>query len=338
MSEEKPKRFKGRGFLIGIILILIIRLVSSLGTSLENNQKTDKREDTSYQEEQQDLSDQEFAYADREELKRKQETDNKKDNESDKKESSDTDARGRSKGGSSKNSSASKFYRITMPGEGSKQEASYDWRYVNNMMKKRDYSLTLELLNKTVKEEEAVLDYLDHASLQDLGVDPDLRYVSEIKYQLSMWKAAYREMYLKSKQTFNPLIAGFKEVFEKEGFTTREKLDFLVTFVQNIRYERPGGELDVFPPLVTLSRRFGDCDTKSLLLYVLLEKFGYDCVMMWSQHYKHAMLGIYDGGSGDYKSWDGKKYYFVETTYPGWAIGQLPPKWDNTSYWYTIKL
>lgn len=331
---EQSRGFKGRGFLVGLVLILIIRLVTALGGSLDTDSTPEPQDYNSYQEEQPDLSEEEFAYADRNDLKRRDEQQQKQSREED---SSQSDSRGRSKGGGS-TKSAYKSYRVSMTGEGSRQEASFDWRYVNHLMQKRDYSLIVELLNRAVNAEQDVLDYLEDASLQELGVDPNLQSVSEIQFQLALWKAAYGRMYRKSRPHFDSLAEGFRDLFQKEGFSNREKLDFLITFVQNIRYERPGGQLDVLPPLVTLSRRYGDCDTKSLLLYVMLEKFGYDCVILWSQHYKHAMLGIYDGGSGEYKSYDGRKYYFVETTYPGWAVGQLPPKWDNTRYWYAIKL
>jgi len=64
-----------------------------------------------------------------------------------------------------------------------------------------------------------------------------------------------------------------------------------------------------------------------------LERMGIDCAMMWSYKYKHAMLGINVSARGDYKKINGKKYYFLETTYPGWAIGVLPPEFSNKRYW-----
>ncbi len=30
----------------------------------------------------------------------------------------------------------------------------------------------------------------------------------------------------------------------------------------------------------------------------------------------------------------GKKYYFLETTYPGWQIGDLPPEFKNKRFWF----
>jgi hypothetical protein len=108
--------------------------------------------------------------------------------------------------------------------------------------------------------------------------------------------------------------------------------------VQNIKYDRPGGALDLLPPLAALAKMFGDCDTKAILLYVLLERMGIDCAMMWSQKYKHAMLGVRISTRGNYKIFNGKKYYFLETTHPGWVIGDLPPDFKNKRFWFVNEI
>ena len=130
------------------------------------------------------------------------------------------------------------------------------------------------------------------------------------------------------------IAEGFNEVFKNEFMSAKDRLLFVISFVQNIKYDRPGGTLDLLSPLVTLAKMFGDCDTKAILLYVLLEKMGVDCAIMWSQKYKHAMLGVKISTSGSYKTFKGKKYYFLETTHPGWAIGDLPPDFKNKRFWF----
>jgi hypothetical protein len=65
---------------------------------------------------------------------------------------------------------------------------------------------------------------------------------------------------------------------------------------------------------------------------------GIDCVMLWSYQYRHAMLGVEYGVRGKSITYSGKPFYFVETTYPGWEIGQLPPEVKNVSYWYAMDI
>jgi hypothetical protein len=63
-----------------------------------------------------------------------------------------------------------------------------------------------------------------------------------------------------------------------------------------------------------------------------------DCAMLWSYNYKHAMLGIKLNGRGNYLTANGKKYYFLETTYPGWDVGEIPPEFNNTKFWFISEI
>jgi hypothetical protein len=168
--------------------------------------------------------------------------------------------------------------------------------------------------------------------LSDLGLPeqfPDPETGTRI-----VWAEIYRRIYNYSVPQIKNVMEGFNKIFLAEKFSAKDKVQFVITFIQNITYGRPGGTLDLFPPIGTLAYRYGDCDSKSLLLYVILEKMGIDCAMLWSFNYKHAMLGIKVSARGDYLTANGKKYYFLETTYPNWNIGDLPPEFNNTRYWF----
>jgi hypothetical protein len=136
----------------------------------------------------------------------------------------------------------------------------------------------------------------------------------------------------------NSILKAFNKIFIGENFDDRDKIYFVITFVQNITYDRPGGVLDLFPPLGTIAYRFGDCDSKTILLYVILEKMSVDCAMLWSHNYKHAMLGIRVNGRGNFLIANGKKYYFLETTYPNWDVGIIPPEFNNTKFWFISEI
>jgi hypothetical protein len=153
-----------------------------------------------------------------------------------------------------------------------------------------------------------------------------------------MWHEIYKRIYWQSYDKFDSILKGFNEVFRIEKMNDRDKVYFIISFIQNIEYKRPGGELDLLPPLGTLATRYGDCDTKALLLYIILEKAGIDCVMFWSFQFKHAMLGVAINARGNYKTHSGKNYYFVETTYPDWQIGDIDPEMDDLSMWYVDDL
>jgi hypothetical protein len=87
-----------------------------------------------------------------------------------------------------------------------------------------------------------------------------------------------------------------------------------------------------------MARNYGDCDTKSILAYIILEKLGFDVAIMASEEYSHAMLGVATTATGKYLTMGGKKYYFLEMTYPDWWLGELASDCNNLRYWYAFKL
>jgi hypothetical protein len=216
--------------------------------------------------------------------------------------------------------------------------ASFSWKFVSNNLTKKKYNLTFRLLTNEVRKAFNLIDRIGEMTFEELGLDPRYDYKDpEIQAQY-VWARIYQIVYEKSFPQLKTIAVGFNEVFRNENMSDKDKLLFVVSFVQNIKYDRPGGTLDLLSPLATLAKKFGDCDTKTILLYVLLERMGIDCAMMWSQKYKHAMLGVRISTRGNYKICNGKKYYFLETTYPGWAVGDLPPDFKNKRFWFVNEI
>ena len=214
--------------------------------------------------------------------------------------------------------------------------SSFSWQFVDNTLTRRKYRVNLKLLEKDVIEAMNYIDRISAMSYRELGLERNYSD-PEIESRV-VWAEVYRRIFLYSSPQMKAVFEGLNEIFLEEKFETRDKVYFVITFVQNIKYDRPGGTLDLFPPIGTLAYRFGDCDSKALLLYVILERMGVDCAMMWSYNYKHAMLGIKVNARGEYLATNGKKYYFLETTYPQWSIGEIPPEFGNTKFWYISEI
>lgn len=216
--------------------------------------------------------------------------------------------------------------------------ASYTWKFVNNSLKKKKYNLTFSLLVSEVKNAMDMIDRIGNMSFEELGLNPQYNYRNPQIQTQYVWARIYQIVYARSIPAIISIANGFNEMFRNEKLSGRDRVSFVTSFVQHIKYDRPGGTLDLLAPINTLAERYGDCDTKAMLLYVLLERMSIDCAMMWSQKYKHAMLGINISTRGEYKMLGGKKYYFLETTYPGWAIGELPPDFRNKRFWFIDEL
>ena len=214
--------------------------------------------------------------------------------------------------------------------------SSFNWRLVDNRLRKREFNISFRLLEKDITEAMDFIEKLASMSYKELGLERN--YSDPITESRVVWAEVYGRIYYQSSLHMKPVLGGFNKIFVEENFDSRDRVHFVITFVQNIKYERPGGVLDLFPPLGTIAYRFGDCESKALLLYVILEKMGVDCAMLWSYNYKHAMLGIKVNGRGNFLTANGKKYYFLETTYPNWDMGEIPPEFNNIKFWFISEI
>jgi hypothetical protein len=77
-------------------------------------------------------------------------------------------------------------------------------------------------------------------------------------------------------------------------------------------------------------------DTRSVMLYHVLNSLGYNTVIMTSEEYGHAIIGISGNYRGKNKYHDGLKYYVWETTYPGFEPGVLSDECGNMRYWNVV--
>jgi len=98
----------------------------------------------------------------------------------------------------------------------------------------------------------------------------------------------------------------------------------------------PDVPFGLYSPLEFMYTLAGDCDTRSLLLFTLLDHYGYAVAILASLPYEHAMLGIDLPISGDYLSDGNHRYYFWETTNKGWQPGDLSPLNNNLNLWEII--
>lgn len=77
----------------------------------------------------------------------------------------------------------------------------------------------------------------------------------------------------------------------------------------------------------------GDCDTRTLLLYTLLDHYGYDVAIMSSEVYSHSLLGIVLPLAGTAYVYQGKSYVLWETTTLGLPPGVIAPAISDLSKW-----
>lgn len=129
------------------------------------------------------------------------------------------------------------------------------------------------------------------------------------------------------------IAGGIKQQGASLGFTNYEIMMMATSFVQELPYvtdKESLGELEyVRYPIETLIDGAGDCEDKSILLAAVLRELGCEVVLL--EFPNHAAVGVEanrDDAYGSYASYGGKKYFYLESTVPGWELGEIPTEFD----------
>lgn len=176
----------------------------------------------------------------------------------------------------------------------------------------------------------------------------DLKYIQSDEDYNRFWTLLYRELFYRNFNRIDPLIEFFTQYGNKRGWSRERMLSEVVSFVQKIEYIRPEhfdidnrspiNNIGLFTPNQVLFYEKGDCDSKSLLLIMLLKRLGYDAVLLLSKEYQHAIVAInYPGIRGYYKVSNNKRYYTIEAT-AEWRIGDISKDWSDMSKWTVIRI
>jgi len=132
-------------------------------------------------------------------------------------------------------------------------------------------------------------------------------------------------------QYIENIVGEYEEFGNQQGLADYEVINEMMRFVQNLEYtsDQVSAGYNEYPkyPVETLVDREGDCEDSAILLASMLEEFGYGTVLLKFLDQQHMAVGIAGdpGLGGTYYEQNGRRYYYTETTAPGWGIGELPP-------------
>ena len=132
----------------------------------------------------------------------------------------------------------------------------------------------------------------------------------------------------------NTIIRKFNLIALEEHLTEEEKINLVISFVQSLPYSydnvtTPYDEYARYP-LETLI----DKDS-SILAASLLKSMNYDVILINPP--EHMAVGVNMEIYGSYWEYEGKNYYYIETTCEGWKIGEIPDDYSESSaYLYAL--
>lgn len=175
----------------------------------------------------------------------------------------------------------------------------------------------------------------------------------------------YGELYAKLSNFSSPKMANIFKTFENikknKKLSQEQFAESIVTFIQNIPYtlvidksakeaQKQGGIVGSYlrdkrpymenikfglqTPIEFLFNKKGDCDTRTVLAYTILKRFGYDVAILNSK--SHSMLGVNLPAYGTSVNVRGKKYFFWETTSENWQLGQMPDEQKHEKNWVVV--
>lgn len=167
---------------------------------------------------------------------------------------------------------------------------------------------------------------------------------------IEYWGSVYRNLVTGSRSDLKFLVDSLTNISKEKNLSRTNLAQMVVSFIQDIPYSyvlnqpcetfdtkgKPclgNTDLGILSPYEFMHTLYGDCDTRAVIIYALLEAMGFDPMIVVSNQYAHAMLALNIPSSGDHIKHRGNNYYFWETTAKGWPIGMLPPSTNNINYW-----
>lgn len=215
-------------------------------------------------------------------------------------------------------------------------EKPVDHQWVAWRLKPNSYRLGYALASKEERSiHQAQLDYAKRVRHFDEG-DGRFRWFPPPGCEGDI-HCVFDDLAVHSRAGLEPIIQGFLRRAREAKLSSLDLAELMVSFVQQIRYEIPKAEpFGVLAPALVVSQKRGDCDSKSLLLLIMLHAAGIESVLVSSEAHRHSMLGIALPAQGTTFTTNGRQYAFTETTAKGSPIGFIDPKLLRPNDWRPV--
>jgi hypothetical protein len=170
-------------------------------------------------------------------------------------------------------------------------------------------------------------------------VQREYRVLTTYLSSQTLWRDAWARFYRMAYRESASRLDGFTEAFARTlpRADPTESARRVLAWVQGFVFERDPAGLDFVPPLAAAFERRGDCDSRAMVMAMVLERLGIDCVLMLSREYSHAMLAVDVPGGGIRFPFEGRQYLVAETT-AGVGLGLIDSSQTDFSKWLGVDL
>ncbi|MGP1576908.1 MAG: hypothetical protein ACTTH7_05385 [Treponema sp.] len=154
------------------------------------------------------------------------------------------------------------------------------------------------------------------------------------------WKRYYRIIYRDSVSRCRYIpISIEKELAQPSSAevlpSEHDIAETVLAWVQNFSYTRKKNAADFINLPEVCIERTGDCDSRALLMAVILNQMNIDTILLISNKHKHALAAIDCKGEGARFIHKGKSYLIAETT-AHLPMGKIAKEFANISDWFAV--
>ncbi len=159
-------------------------------------------------------------------------------------------------------------------------------------------------------------------------------YANNDQLWQAAWARFYRMVWRESSRRLDRLAAALDPLLPDNP---TDAARMLLQWTQGWTYTRDLKGIDFVDPLTASMEERGDCDSRAVVLDILLERRGIPSILMVSRDYSHALIGIDVPGGGQRFDFEGKKWLVGETT-AHVGLGMIAASQADWSKWMGIKL
>jgi hypothetical protein len=190
------------------------------------------------------------------------------------------------------------------------------------------------------KQISANLDESDEEAAQYL-VEREYKVLS-LYGKSSLWKEAWQRYY---RMIFKDSAKRLKnisfEIFKSIYPSSLDETDFaqkILTWTQTLEYAREKNSADFTPPVQIFTGKGSDCDSRAMLIAVILQSVNMDSIIFVSAEFSHAVAGFVSTHPGFGFEANGKKYLTGDATISGATWGLLDAAMADESKWIPVIL
>jgi hypothetical protein len=158
-------------------------------------------------------------------------------------------------------------------------------------------------------------------------------YGDEPELWQAAWARCYRMIYRESARRLDQISLEIGRLLPEDPTSAARSM---LQWVQGWTYDRGKAELDFIDPLTAVVEGRGDCDSRALVMAIVLERQGIDSLLMLSREYSHAMAAVDVPGGGQRFPWADREWLVAETT-DKVGIGLIAKKQADWKKWIGVE-